>query len=121
MPRHDDETITQENLQLNTLADLADGAAGVAIDAAIAAAVRDCEDRGGEDKKPRKVTVELEFKKVGEDYVSATVRAKTSIPPYLTKPTIGKLKVDGRTVHMVFNPNAANNPDQRTLDDIKGE
>jgi hypothetical protein len=86
------------------------------IDAAIRAAVRDTEDRGS-DKKKRKVTIELELGKVGES-VTATVRAKTTLPPYQTEPTVGALTPDGKGGFGVeFNPHAPGNPDQQELDD----
>ena len=101
-------------LSLDTLRDLADGQAEATINAALKAALRDVEDRG-DDKKPRKVVIEIELRKLGEDMVSAAVKAKTTLPPYQTKPTYGGLKVEGQTVDMTFNPNSADNPDQKTL------
>ena len=104
-------------LALDTLSQLADGQAKATINAALAAAVRDTEDRG-DDGKPRKVTGEIELKKLGEDSITATIKAKTAVPPYVTKPTVGKLRLEGRNAEMVFSPSNADNPDQRTVEDV---
>ena len=81
-------------LTLDSLGDLSSGQAGVAINAALAAAIRDTEDRGS-DKKARKVVIEIELKKLGDENVTATVRAKTTIPPYQTEQTVGNLRPNG--------------------------
>jgi hypothetical protein len=101
----------QRTLTLATVGQLAGGQAEAIINAALRAALRDTEDRGA-DKKPRKVTIELELRKLG-DSVSATAKAKTSLPPYLTDPTIGELTMDDRgQPEMQFSPVAPENPDQ---------
>lgn len=103
-------------LTLDSLGELSSGQAGVAINAALAAAVRDTEDRGS-DKKARKVVIEIELKKLGDENVTATVRAKTAIPPYQTEQTVGNLRLkQGGGVEMEFNPLNGENPDQRTFD-----
>jgi hypothetical protein len=104
----------EAKLNLTTIRDLSNGQAEAVINAAIQAAIRDLEDRGG-DKKPRKVSIEMEFKKLGEDVVTATVKAKTTLPPYVTQPTFGTLNVDGTAAHMKFNPNNADDYEQQTL------
>jgi hypothetical protein len=107
-------------LNLATLADLSGGQAGVAINAAIAAAIRDTEDRGS-DKKARKVVIEIEFKKLGDENVTTAVRAKTAIPPYQTEQTVGNLRLkQGGGVELEFNPLNGENPDQRTFDTDEG-
>lgn len=108
-----------QSLTLESLPFLADGQAKAAINAALATAIRDTEDRG-EDKKKRKVTIELEFEKIGSENVSVTVRAKPTIPTYTTKPTIGLLTFDGRNAEMKFSPTSADNPDQMTLGGDEG-
>lgn len=113
----------QATLTLESLSQLADGQAKAAINAALTAAIRDTEDRG-DDKKPRKVTIDVVLLKIGDDNITAVVGAKTTLPPYKTKPTFGKLKVDGRSCEMVFSPACADNPDQPRLphtDDDDGE
>lgn len=103
-------------LELDTLSQLADGQAQATIDAAIRAALADTEDRG-DDGKARKVTIDIELKKLGDDSITATVKAKTTVPAYVTKPTVGKLRMQGRSAEMVFSPTCAENPDQLTIVD----
>lgn len=109
-------------LTLDSLGDLSSGQAGVAINAALAAAIRDTEDRGS-DKKARKVVIEIELKKLGDENVTATVRAKTTIPPYQTEQTVGNLRLKGGPgggVELEFNPLNGENPDQRTFETDEG-
>lgn len=105
----------QRTLTLGTIGQLAAGQAEATINAALRAALRDTEDRGA-DKKPRKITIEIELRKLGEDNVSATVKAKTTVPPYQTDPTIGELRLNDRgQPEMGFSPAAPDNPDQPAL------
>lgn len=104
----------QRNVCIGNIGDLAGGQAKAAINAAINAAIRDTEDRG-DDKKARKVTIELEFKKVGENSVSTTVKAKNTIPPYVTDPTFGELTMNNGRPEIAFSPNSASNPDQPAI------
>lgn len=105
----------RKSLTLSTIGDLAGGQAEATINAAIRAALRDTEDRGA-DKKARKVTIELEFKKVGPDNVTLAVRARPTIPPYQTDPTVGELLLNDRgQPEMQFSPDAPGNPDQPAL------
>ena len=91
-------------LSVESIADLAEGEAAAVINAAIKAAVNDTEDRG-DDEKSRKVTITLEFVKMGQS-IGVTVDAATKIPAYRTKPTIGDIVVDGRSAGMRFSPNS---------------
>lgn len=103
-------------LALASLGDLSSGQAAAVINAAIKAAIRDTEDRGS-DKKKRKVTIELELAKVGES-VTAAIKAKTTLPPYQTEPTIGALKIgQNGDVGVEFNPHSPGNPDQQNFPD----
>lgn len=104
-------------LTIETLQDLAEGQAGAVINAALKSAIVDTEDRGLEDGKPRKVTIEVCFEKISHSEVKTTIKAKTTIPPYQTMPTIGRLEFDNanREVVMQFSPHAANNPNQDSL------
>lgn len=101
-----------ETLTLETIADLSEGQAAATVNAAIRAALTDCEDRGS-DKKPRKVNIELEFVKIG-DQVACKVKAKTTVPPYVTEPTVGEFAINGRSAEMRFRP-ASNRIDQPNL------
>lgn len=104
-------------LNLANLGDLSSGQSRAVIDAAIRAAVRDTEDRGS-DKKKRKVTIVLEIGKVG-DSITASVEAKTTLPPYRTEPTIGAITYsdNGTVAGVEFNPNSPGNPDQQDIPD----
>jgi hypothetical protein len=104
-------------LSLANLGELSNGAAGVVIDAAIAAAVRDTEDRGLEDGKPREVTIKLKLTKIDDDTVTAEVEAKTSVPAYKPKKTIGQITYagPGKNPSIVFQPANAERPDQSPL------
>lgn len=105
----------QSELTLATLGQLAGGQAEATVNAALRAALRDTEDRGG-DKKPRKVTIEIVLEKLSEDALSATVRAKTTVPPYQTEPTIGSIVAGDRGAPaMAFAPNSPGNPNQPDL------
>jgi hypothetical protein len=104
------------SLSLNTLGDLSNGAARHIIDAALKAALRDTEDRGA-DNKVRTVTIQIELKKLNDESITAAVKAKPTLPPYLTGPTIANIKLDGANVDAEFNPNSAGNPDQMTMGD----
>lgn len=101
-------------LTLETVGQLSDGQSEAVINAAIAAAVRDTEDRG-DDGAARKVKIELTFKKAGKDHVACTAKATTSIPPYQTKPTVGVLRLNGSKAEMLFNPSDAERPEQQVL------
>lgn len=87
-------------LTIETIADMAEGQAGVIVNAAIRAAIADCEDRG-DDEKARKVVITLEFLKMGES-IGATVEAIPKVPAYRTKPTIGEIVMDGPRKSMRF-------------------
>jgi cation transport regulator ChaB len=108
----------QETLSLDTIESLSDGQAKAVINAALASAIRDTEDRG-EDGKERKVTVEIAFKKLG-DSVTVGVKAKVAVPQYVTKPTIGRIVMNGRKPEVAFSPASATNPDQPRLNGIDG-
>lgn len=111
----------QKTLTLANVGKLAGGQAEATINAALRAALRDTEDRGA-DKKGRKVTIEIELKKLGEDNVSATVKAKCSVPPYVTDPTFGELRVgEAGQPEMAFSPADPDNPDQPALSGLDPE
>lgn len=107
----------QEIVSIDTLGDLSDGQARATVNAAINAAIRDVEDRGA-DGKPRKVTVEVEFRRVGSgDRIDVVVKAKPTLPPYVTDPTVSAVKIDDRgKVTLAFSPADGDNPDQPPID-----
>lgn len=110
----------QAALELGTLGELSAGQSAAIIDAALRAAIRDTEDRGA-DKKPRKVTIEVTFKKTGPDHVSVDVTAKTSLPKYATDATVAELVMDGSKPQVLFSPASETNPDQPAIPGTKDD
>lgn len=105
----------QQTLTLATIGQLAGGQAEATVNAALRAALRDTEDRGA-DKKARKVTIEVELAKVGENTICATLKAKTTVPPYQTDPTFGEITTGERGApEMAFSPSSPSNPNQPPL------
>jgi hypothetical protein len=105
----------------DTLGDLDRGAARLIIDAAIREALSDLEDRGADDGKPRKVTVDVTFKLLDNGEVAATVEAHARAPKRRTASTIAAFK-GGLTgeVRLMFRQGAPNDPTQRTIDEAGG-
>lgn len=111
----------QVNLSLETLGDLAGGQAAAVVNAALRSALRDTEDRGS-DKKTRKVTIEVVMGKIGTDKVGVGLKAKTSLPPYVTDDTIGDLGLDVRgNPECAFSPVSGSNPDQDAIPGTRDE
>ncbi len=110
------------DLSLATIGKLSDWRAHKIINKALDLVAADLDDRGN-DEKPRKVTVTIEFvKDVNEDTVKMDVRAKATVPDYRTPTTLGKIKqgTDG-AAKIVFQTDAADNPDQETMFDTEDE
>lgn len=110
-------------LNLDTLGELDSGAARHAIDAALRQALSDIEDRGLEDGKARKVTVEIELKKISDDFVEMFVKTKCTMPAYQTAKTHGVLQKDPytRKVGVKFQPYSPENPEQDSIPFGEGE
>jgi hypothetical protein len=104
-------------LALINLGELANGAAGAVIDAALQAAIRDTEDRGLEDGKPRKVTITISLTKIDDETVTAEVEAKTSVPAYKPKKTVLNISYAGagKVPALLFQPASADRADQETF------
>ena len=104
-------------LAAENLAELSGGYAGLAINAALAAALKDTEDRGHEDEKERKVVITIGFKKVTDDGdVRIGCKVKTSIPDYQTGDTVALLKSKrGGRVDAEFRPSNPERHDQPTI------
>lgn len=100
-------------LKAETIHLLDQGAAGFAIDGAIASALRDLENRG-EDEKPRKVTIILSLAK-DRNVVDATVEVKSSVPAYKTGRTIAQIEGSGKVMGAFFSPESPGNPHQQTI------
>jgi hypothetical protein len=106
--------MTRNYLTLETLGELDSGRAGVAIDREIARAVADLQDRGAEDKKPRKVTIELELV-MDRGLVLATVQVQAKLPTLRTGATMADFMHRDGEPALVYSSMAPDNPDQATL------
>lgn len=107
----------KQTLSLDSLGDLDNGAARLMIDRALAAAVADLDDRG-DDGKARKVVITLELKRTEGGLVVSHVQAKAAVPVYRTAGTLGKLRQKkGGQAALDFQQHAADDPDQRTIDE----
>lgn len=109
-----------KNLTAASIGDLDNGAAALAIDREIAAAIADMDDRG-EDGKPRVVTIQIAMcmRDNGEADVVVDVSAK--LPKLRTFSTTCNLKRSGGGVDLAFQERNSSNPNQPTLDGMYGE
>lgn len=73
--------MAQVNLTCRTIGDLKGGAAERVIDETITQVVADLEDRGWEDKKPRKVVITIDMLKHTEEMTLIDVIVKADMPP----------------------------------------
>lgn len=107
MPRYD--------LRLETLHALDGGSAGVICNAALAAAVRDLDDRG-DDGKPRKVVITVTLQKLDNGLAEIHVEAKAQVPVYRSATTHARAFVDGNKTTLNFQATSPENPDQSTME-----
>lgn len=88
-------------LDLQSLADVDDGALGVLVKKSLLNACRDCVDRPT-DKSWRKVTIMLDFRPVANGphlkHVEFVSECKTKIPSYRTAPSVARATMNGFTV-----------------------
>lgn len=104
-------------LTIDKLGDLDEGLAGAAVNRDIASAIRDAEDRGLEDGKPRKVIVELSFEKVSKDQMTVTLESSWKGPKLRTNPTSCRVQLTTKGPSLVFRPDNREHPDQMTFAD----
>lgn len=108
----------QKSLCLESLGDLDNGAAGLIIDAAIRSALSDLDDRGG-DGIARKVEICLSVQCLDNGLIEAHVEAACRVPKRRTNSTIGRIKRDAtQRTRLLFQDGDADDPDQRTLDEV---
>lgn len=94
------------------------GAAGAIIDAAIREAVRDLDDRGAEDGKPRKVSIVLELLRGEQGLVVAHVEAAAVLPKRRTGGHLAKVRLGKSNEPELFIQDAdPTDPSQATFDD----
>ena len=110
----------QKPLSYETLGDLDGGAARAIIDAAIAEALLDLDDRGI-DEQPRKVEILVTLKQMDSGQVVAHVEANPKLPRRRTAGTMARLKSTlhngKKSTRLLFQDGAPDDPDQRTIDE----
>lgn len=106
-------------LTIDNLGDFDSGAARAVINHAIGQAVADLDDRGAEDKKPRKVVITLTLERQDNGEVRGRVEVSVKAPGFRTAGTTAKVAVDQATGKpgLLFNQYAPDNPSQRTIDE----
>ena len=109
-----------KELTLDAIGDLDEGAVRLIVNAALASAVHDLDDRGS-DGKAREVTITLKMARMDEgqsDNVAIHVEAGAKLPKYRAPGTIAKIKArDGQST-LAFQDGDAGDPDQRTIDEV---
>ena len=113
-----------DNLSAKTIGDLGGGSAAAVINAALRVAISDLEDRGLEDGKERKVTIEVVMKKIAADTDIVDVTADPTIPKFRCEPTsaVGRIR-DGQP-YLLFqtdNPERNDQPTFPQMDSAGGE
>lgn len=104
-----------EVLQATNLAQLSDGYVGKLVDKNINDVLADIVDRG-DDGQTRKVTITLTFKPETKGRYEIDTTVKLSLPAHRPPKTIAK--VDMAAGGFTFNPDLADNPEQKTFADI---
>lgn len=104
-------------LCLETLGALNNGAARLIVDAEIAKAITDLEDRGEEDKQPRKVTITLVLG-MKEQMIVGRVSAQAVLPARSTGGTLLNLAHKSGNPVLVFQEHNAERPDQATFPEM---
>ena len=105
-------------LSFDTLNELEGGQIALGIDIALKQAIADCHDRPGV-KGPRKIMVELAVVPTPDDRGSSMVRAAVGFNIKTTNPPRGVVlpMSVGKNGELMFNSDAPDNPDQKTLYD----
>lgn len=107
-------------LSCDTIGDLDNGTARVAIDGALAEVIKDTNERG-DDGKARKVTVTFTFKQLEKSAnVTIDVEASVKVPSYKANPTVVQVRFQptgGKNKPVaVFQEHTSENPEQTTID-----
>lgn len=112
MSRHQVPVTSQVPLSAVTIAGLSDGYLGKQIDAEILKIFQDLEDRG-QDGCERKLTVEISFKMKVQGRVRIVPKVKTKLPDHVPYETIAI--TDKNAGGILFRPDFAENPEQRSI------
>lgn len=105
-------------LSLKTLGALNDGTAEAIINHEIALAIRDVDDRGSEDEKPRKVAIEIAMTPRKDGCVEVEVAALAKLPPRRCAPTVARPSHKEDRTSLWFQEFNAENPDQATFPEM---
>lgn len=113
-------SITPQTLPIDAdhIADLDFGGARVIINKAIVEAITDLEDRAVEDRRPRKVTINVTFDLLENGSVAAKVDAVAKVPPRRAAATVGELHGRGRDMRVVFRKHNPEDPGQSTIEEL---
>ena len=109
-------------LVLDNLGDLDGGNVRAMIDREIARAVADLDDRGQEDGKPRKVSIEIQLTNEG-NLITVKVIAQAKLPPLLSGTTAADISLIGpkKTPALGFQNMNPERPDQPTFPEMDQE
>lgn len=110
----------QSKLSFNALGALDGGMVGGMIDHHLSEAVRDCEDRGPRDGKPRKVLIEITISSVNEGQMSVGVKCHNKLPPMVTADTVANVRYEQQKPALFFEALSPEDPDQQTLPGVDG-
>jgi hypothetical protein len=95
-----------------TIAGLSDGFVGRQIDQAMAEIYKDIDDRGT-DGLARTLTITIKFVPTPNSGVEITPKIQAKLPAHQPYKTMAKMDLNAGGIR--FNPNFAENPDQRTI------
>lgn len=103
-------------LTAKTIADLDGGMAELIINEALTQAITDLDNRGGDDDKPRTVTIKISLERVKSGEMMADVEAGWKGPAYRTSKTMAVLRQESKgKVGAHFQPHVPENPHQEPL------
>lgn len=95
-----------------TLPQLGDGYVGKIIDEGIAQIFKDLDERG-QDGKDRSLPMNLTFTPLPNGRVEIKFSAKPNLPKFVPPKTVARLELSAGG--LMFNPDLAENPDQKTF------
>lgn len=112
-----------KELSAETIHLLNNGIVGAMIDQQLRVAIRDLDDRGEEDGKPRTVTIKLHVYKSKRMGVQVEAEAHVVVPAYRSAMTSSDIRIkqtsDGPAKIVCFRDDNAENVDQPTFNDHK--
>lgn len=109
--------MAKEILTLDTIGDLDEGRARLAVNRELDRAVADLLDRGTEDGKTRKVVIQLELT-TKEGLIVCQVQAQAKLPPLKSGATAAETGYQKGKEVLAFQELAPHNPDQQTFPEM---